>query len=198
MSADDERRARAILSWLTEPGNATITASITGNGATGALTALTDDILPTVVRREWRDREPQLLRRRAARAADTALAGPDRLVIPADADWPPALPADAAVGLWTRGTAPIAPSGRSAIPAGSATETVARSVAIVGARAATAYGGHVATEMATGLTDRGFAVAAISAFGVASAAIRAVLVAGGRPTVVLAGGLDRLFPAGLR
>ena len=69
-------------------------------------------------------------------------------------------------------------------------------VAIVGARAATGYGEHVATEFAAGLVDRGAVVVSGGAYGIDGAAHRGALANGGRTVAVLAGGLDRLYPAG--
>jgi DNA processing protein len=71
-----------------------------------------------------------------------------------------------------------------------------RSIALVGARAATGYGEHVAMESAAGLGARGFAIVSGGAYGIDGAAHRAAL-AGGHPTIAfLAGGVDRLYPAG--
>lgn len=71
-----------------------------------------------------------------------------------------------------------------------------KSVAIVGARAATGYGEHVAQEFAGELADSGHVIVSGGAYGIDGVAHRAVL-ARGLPTVaVLAGGLDRLYPSG--
>ncbi|MDT9091572.1 DNA-processing protein DprA, partial [Escherichia coli] len=68
---------------------------------------------------------------------------------------------------------------------------VERSVAIVGARAATAYGVHVAGNLALGVSDRGVAVVSGGAFGIDVAAHRGALASGRTPTVaVLACGVD--------
>jgi DNA processing protein len=71
-----------------------------------------------------------------------------------------------------------------------------RSVAVVGARAATPYGAHVATELGYGLADRGWTVVSGGAFGIDSAAHRGALTAGGLTVAVLACGLDRPYPMG--
>lgn len=71
-----------------------------------------------------------------------------------------------------------------------------RSVAIVGTRAASAYGEHVAAELATGLVERDVAVVSGGAYGIDGAAHRAALAADGSTVAVLAGGLDVLYPAG--
>ena len=71
-----------------------------------------------------------------------------------------------------------------------------RSVALVGARASTDYGEHVAMEAAAGLVGRGFAVVSGGAYGIDAAAHRATLASGGLTVAFLAGGVDRLYPAG--
>ena len=69
-----------------------------------------------------------------------------------------------------------------------------RSVGIVGARAATAYGERVACDLATGLAQRGFAIVSGGAYGIDAAAHRGALAAGGVTVVVSAGGLDAPYP----
>lgn len=71
-----------------------------------------------------------------------------------------------------------------------------RSVALVGARAATTYGEHVAADLAAGLAERRFTVVSGGAYGIDAAAHRGAIAAGGRTVVFLAGGIDRPYPAG--
>jgi DNA processing protein len=73
-------------------------------------------------------------------------------------------------------------------------EAFERAVALVGARAATGYGSHVAAELAYGLADRGWSVVSGGAFGIDAAAHRAALAAGGLTVSVLACGVDRPYP----
>lgn len=70
-----------------------------------------------------------------------------------------------------------------------------RSVAVVGARAATAYGERVAADFGAELAEASFAVVSGGAFGIDVAAHRGALAAGGRTVVLLAGGVDRPYPA---
>ena len=70
-----------------------------------------------------------------------------------------------------------------------------RSIAIVGARAATGYGEHVTIEASSGLVDRGFAIVSGAAFGIDGAAHRAALASGGATVAFLAGGVDRFYPS---
>lgn len=71
-----------------------------------------------------------------------------------------------------------------------------RSVAVVGARAATAYGQHVASDLGRGLVCRGVAVVSGGAFGIDAAAHRGALLADGPTVALLAGGVDRPSPSG--
>ncbi|GAA3115020.1 DNA-processing protein DprA [Planomonospora alba] len=108
-----------------------------------------------------------------------------RLVVPGDAEWPTQLDDLGDVrphALWLHGEADL----RFAC---------IRSVAVVGSRAATPYGAHVAAEFGAGLSERGHGVVSGGAYGVDGAAHRGAL-AGGAPTVaVLACGADVTYPS---
>lgn len=71
-----------------------------------------------------------------------------------------------------------------------------KSVSIVGARAATSYGEHVAMELANDLSVRGFTIVSGAAYGIDGAAHRATVVSGGRTIAFLAGSVNRMYPAG--
>lgn len=108
------------------------------------------------------------------------------LLVPGRPGWPSRLgdlgPA-APLCLWVRGDPDLA-------------ALTARSVAVVGARAATAYGERVAGDLGAGLAERGVTVVSGGAFGVDVAAHRGALAVGGRTVALLAGGIDRPSPAG--
>jgi DNA processing protein len=89
------------------------------------------------------------------------------------------------IALWTRG------------PADPAVLGVA-SVAIVGSRAATAYGEHISAEWAYSLGRRDISVISGGAYGIDAAAHRGALAAGACTVLVSAGGLDRPYPSGNR
>ena len=87
------------------------------------------------------------------------------------------------LGLWWRG-----PADPGAV--------FARSVAVVGTRAPTAYGRAVTADLSAGVSGDGFTVVSGGAFGIDAAAHRAVLGVGGCTIAVLPGGVDRLYPRG--
>lgn len=75
-------------------------------------------------------------------------------------------------------------------------EVADRAAAVVGTRAATAYGERVAFDLAAGLAEREVAVVSGGAYGIDGAAHRAVLDCDGITVAVLAGGLDIPYPGG--
>jgi DNA processing protein len=119
-----------------------------------------------------------------------------RLITPDDDEWP--MLAFAAF----RGTAVRdKPQGRLplalwAIGPARLDEVAERSAAVVGTRAASGYGEHVAADLAAGLAERGVAVVSGGAYGIDGAAHRAALSVEGETVAVLAGGIDVLYPAG--
>jgi DNA processing protein len=71
-----------------------------------------------------------------------------------------------------------------------------RAAAIVGTRAATAYGEHVAGELSAGLAEQDVTMVSGGAYGIDGAAHRAALANDGMTMAVLAAGVDVLYPAG--
>lgn len=78
--------------------------------------------------------------------------------------------------------------------AGRLEPTDARSVAVIGARRASAEGTAVARAVATHLVDAGFTVVSGLAAGIDTAAHTAALAAGGRTVAVIGTGLRRAYP----
>ena len=76
------------------------------------------------------------------------------------------------------------------------TDVEERGCSIVGTRAATPYGEHVAADLAAGLAERDVAVVSGGAYGIDGAAHRATLAADGLTVAVLAGGIDVPYPGG--
>jgi DNA processing protein len=69
-------------------------------------------------------------------------------------------------------------------------------VSVVGRRAATAYGAHVATEIAAGLSGQGWTVISGAAYGIDAAAHHGAAVAGGATVAALDGAADHTYPRG--
>jgi DNA processing protein len=109
------------------------------------------------------------------------LDGPQRSRIRADAR-PVRGDLASPIALWLRGP-------------GALDELCDQAAAIVGARAATGYGVHIAGELGAGLATSGFTVVSGAAIGVDGAAHRGALAAGGPTIAVLACGVDRSYPA---
>ncbi|WP_405920231.1 DNA-processing protein DprA [Streptomyces longwoodensis] len=187
---DDERAARVFLGRVIEPGDEVAGRWVRETGAPGAVRQLlrgADEDAPTgVSERRWAG-----LRARAGAAdpaRDLALADAAglRFVCPGDTEWPGTLDdlGDARpLGLWVRGTPHLR-------------MWALRSVAVVGARACTEYGAHMAAALAAGLAERGWVVVSGGAYGVDGAAHRGALGAGGATVAVLACCVDRPYPRG--
>ena len=119
-----------------------------------------------------------------------------RLVTAADAEWP-LLAFTAFAGVDTKERPAAHPPLALWVTGPARLDEVAeRAAAIVGTRAATAYGEHVAAELAAGLAERDVAVVSGGAYGVDGAAHRAALAADGLTVAVLAGGIDVSYPSG--
>ncbi|MFJ2922614.1 DNA-processing protein DprA [Streptomyces sp. NPDC087307] len=109
-----------------------------------------------------------------------------RFICPGDQEWPSQLDdlADARpTGLWVRGPRDLR-------------LWALRSVAVVGARACTPYGSHMAAGLGAGLAELGWVVVSGAAFGVDGAAHRGALAVGGATMAVLACGVDVPYPRG--
>lgn len=118
-----------------------------------------------------------------------------RLITPDCDEWPLAFAAFGGAGatLRPRGGPPMV---LWALGPARLDEVAHRAAAVVGTRAATAYGEHVAADLAAGLVERDVAVVSGGAYGIDGAAHRAALAADGITAAVLAGGLDVPYPAG--
>jgi DNA processing protein len=184
---DAESYARAALTYLAEPGDVRLGALIRTRGARQVLDAVkAGDVAGSAARRateRWRVRLGSIPP--AEEVAGFCQSG-IRLIHPGDPEWPGQLAdlGDAQpYALWLRGTADLR-------------FNCLRSVAIVGSRAATAYGTYVASEVAASVAARGWTVISGGAYGVDAAAHRGALGADGVTVAVLACGVDMPYPAG--
>jgi DNA processing protein len=170
---DESRRraagARVALSFLAKPGDPVLGAAlrtrtpsevlalVTGADADGDVLLAAeaeDDALSRAILR-WRDRLGEIPS--TARLAAWQSSGL-RLVMPGDAEWPTQLDDlgdTRPLLLWLRGTADLR-------------LTCVNSVAVVGSRAATGYGQHVAIELAAVLAENGIGIVSGGAYGTKS------------------------------
>jgi DNA processing protein len=142
--------------------------------------------LPGASARRWAGLRARAEAAEPDRDLALARAAGARFVAPGETEWPGQLDdlGDARpLGLWVRGR----PSLRM---------WALRSVAVVGARACTEYGAHMAATLAAGLAERGWVVVSGGAYGVDGAAHRGALGARGATAAVLACGIDRPYPRG--
>ena len=189
---DSERFARAVLSRLAEPGDPALCRLVHQHGAVSVLEAIRgEDDLVGAAAADWRSRlgscDPQADLERAHRCGA-------RLVCPGDREWPTQLEALAdsepvnrrggvPIALWVSGSLDVA-------------QASARSVAVVGSRAASSYGEHVAAELGADLAERGVGVVSGAAYGIDASAHRGALAVGGTTLAVLACGVDMTYPVG--
>jgi DNA processing protein len=170
-----DRLARAALVRVSEPGDPQVAREVATRGAVEVWCRLAED-------------HPQVDPERELTVA--AKAGL-RLVCPGDDEWPAGL-ADldrlgagdalvAPLALWVRGPLKLADAVRCA-------------VGIVGSRAATSYGLHVAGELGFALAEQQWTVVSGAAYGIDAAAHRGALVAPGPTVAVLACGADVAYP----
>jgi DNA processing protein len=216
MSPESDRLARIAIAHLVEPGVREVGVLTRRTGAPAALARLVDggvsDRLAGAVAARLAAAPlgvdgTAALQVKLAAMADIAHAAVEhatrlgvRVVTPLDAEWPSHLgdlariaqdsagstgsttsDTDPPICLWVRGVAAL-------------DDALGRSVSIVGARASTSYGDHVAGELAYGLAERDWTVVSGWAFGIDAAAHRAALAAGGLTVAVLACGIDRPYP----
>jgi len=194
----DRRDAFAEVAWgfLTEPGDRVAGALIRRWGAAESLariltrpaasTLANDDLSGADVSEALARWEPRMDAPALFRSLSTAKSVGATVVRMTDAEWPAGLSDLGDHGprvLWCRGDIAALPNPPAA-------------VSIVGARASTGYGEHVAMDFAAGLTSRGFTVVSGGAYGIDGMAHRATLACGGSTVAVLAGGIDQLYPAG--
>ncbi|MGH3356152.1 MAG: DNA-processing protein DprA [Nocardioidaceae bacterium] len=200
---DAERRARAALTRLAEPGDQALVALVDAHGAQEVVERLRSGEPLGQDSRGWRVRlegyDPDSDLDAGARVGA-------RLICPGDDEWPPLLDDLQGVMSLDRRTG----SGRdlTAVPRGGAplalwargegvlAELCTQAVALVGARAATPYGTETAGEIAYDVSGRGVTVVSGAAYGIDGAAHRGALAAGARTLAVLACGVDVSYPRG--
>ena len=187
-------RAWAYLSRVAEPPCAELAALVHAVGPVEAADRVRRGLVDDALARHTESRrvidcaadDLELLARRGG-----------RLITPDDDEWPvlalAAFDGPSGLGVREKGRPPLV---LWALGPARLDETAQRAAAVVGTRAATAYGEHMAADLAAGLAERDVAVVSGGAYGIDGAAHRAALAADGITVAVLAGGLDVPYPAG--
>ncbi|MFE9019305.1 DNA-processing protein DprA [Streptomyces sp. NPDC007808] len=185
---DRELLGRVFLSRVVEPGDEAAGRWVREYGVGEVVRRLREGAqpLPGVSDKRWDGLRARALSADPRRDLDVAREAGVRFLRPGDMEWPRQLDdlGDARpIGLWVRGPA-------------SLRMWALRSVAVVGARACTEYGAHMAATLAGDLAERGWVVVSGGAYGVDGAAHRGALGVGGATVAVLACGVDRPYPRG--
>jgi DNA processing protein len=180
--------AWAYLSRVAEPPAAGVVALVARIGPIEAAQRIRSGRVDERVAAETAARR-EVWRAEADLAA--AAAAGARLITPGHPEWPTELfDACAACGdpalappiaLWVRGPARLA-------------ECCARAVAVVGSRAATRYGTHLAGDFGAGLGLCGYTVVGAASQGIDSAALQGALAVAGTAIAVRPSGIDQPFP----
>jgi DNA processing protein len=181
-AGDPDVRARIALARLVEPDDSFIGDAVRDRGAAEVLAEIREGRLVTKRLGSYRSRLPTLdidgdLGRTQGLGA--------RIVVPGDPEWPGCLDdlgSRRPFLLWVTGDGDLSVLSR-------------RAVAVVGARACTAYGEHVASELGLGLAQRGWTVVSGAAFGIDVAVHRGALAVDGAAVAVLACGVDIVYPS---
>ncbi len=173
-----------VMSWRSDPAAALRRPSgVQGGGDSSSDAATASKMLINRAIERWRARRSEVPPPAGLQAWEHAGL---RIVCPGEAEWPTQLD-DLGDGrpvvLWLRGTADLRFASL-------------RSVSVVGSRAATAYGSHVATELSAELAGLGWTVISGGAFGVDACAHRGALAVSGCTVAVLASGLNFGYPKG--
>ncbi|MEU4468633.1 DNA-processing protein DprA [Streptomyces sp. NPDC024017] len=185
---DDELLGRVLLTRVIEPGDEAGGRWVREFGVGEVVRRLREGgaALPGASGKRWAGLVARAEAARPRRDLEAARDAGVRFVSPGGGEWPGQLDdlGDARpLGLWVRGR----PSLRM---------WALKSVAVVGARACTEYGAHMAATLAAGLAEQGWVVVSGGAYGVDGAAHRGALGAGGATVAVLACGVDRPYPRG--
>jgi len=189
---------RVALSCLVEPGSREMGLLVDDGGPVEALARIrSGDVsanLAETVSMRRNSGDPLLVASHMLERIER-LGG--RVITPDDLEWPPQLDDLRRISvdgksridrdtypplcIWLRGPA-------------SLDDAVMRSVAVVGSRASSPYGNHVAQEIGYALAERTWSVVSGGAFGIDAQAHRGALTGGGITVAVLASGVDRPYP----
>lgn len=182
-----EKTARMALSCAVDGGEPEAAQLVERLGAQGAWAKIEEGALGEPLARRAAATDVVHVQRLAVRQRV-------RFVVPGEEEWADGLDDLARAGsIQRRGGVPFGVWLRGP---GHLAQLAARSVAVVGSRAATAYGAGVATDLGAELADLGTTVISGMAFGIDAAAHRGALAVGGPTLGVVANGVDVAYPPG--
>ncbi|HZQ30473.1 MAG TPA: DNA-processing protein DprA [Mycobacterium sp.] len=187
----DERRAWAYLTRVVEPPSDQLAALVADVGAAEAAERVRKGAVSAELARATEARREIDCAAEDLERIDR-LGG--RLIMPDSDEWPTIEFTSFAGVDRRRHAAGMAPLALWVIGDLAVNEVASRAAAVVGTRASTTYGEHVATDLVAGLCERDVAVVSGGAFGIDGAAHRAALAEDGRTVAVLAGGVDVPYP----
>lgn len=185
-----ERDARLLLTQWCEAGDTAVGSRVRERGPSALVEEILAGVspLPASAGAGGRVRPGTSLDEAMTRWIEPARIAAERIgaryVVPGDPEWPTQLQDlrdRAPWGLWVAG-------------AGNLRLLALRSISIVGARSATAYGESIAREVAAHLAESGWLTVSGGAFGIDAAAHRGAIIAAGATACVLAGGVDVPYP----
>ena len=185
-----ERSARILLAQWCEAGDQALGARVRERGAHAVVEEVLAGHSPLPAVTGITARVPGGMTYDAAigRWVEPARAVAERIgaryVIAGDLEWPSQLDDlrdTAPLGLWLAG-------------AGDLRLLALRSISVVGARSATAYGEAIARELGAHLAESDWLTVSGGAFGIDAAAHRGALAVDGSSACVLAGGVDVPYP----
>lgn len=191
---EDERRAWAYLSRVAEAPNPRIAVLVATVGAVEAAERIRRRDVPDAKLLAVTEARHDIDCAREDLEVLDRIGG--RLVTPAHAEWPGL--AFGSFGSVDKARKPqgYAPLALWVVGPSSLVEVAARAAALVGTRAASAYGEFAAADLAAGLVEREVAVVSGGAYGIDGAAHRAALSCDGVTVAVVASGIDVPYPSG--
>lgn len=202
LRAYEEFFARIAWSYIIEPGDSTAGKLVHSLGVVPSLgllvTGASAKKIEDAVRMTHRDHDldrrslvhalkrwrPRIDRSSVVATVEAAVASGAEILTPEMTGWPAGLSDlgdHAPMLLWTKGDPGTLRSNM---------------LAVVGARASTAYGEHVTHEIVEYGVSLGTVIVSGAAYGIDAVAHRAALSLGQQTVAVLAGGIDRYYPAG--
>ncbi len=182
---DQNLIARLAISSAFEPGNETVGQLVAEHGAPELVERLSSagqDARSSAMAVRWQSANWLEF---AARELDRCAAEDVRLVVPGTREWPTQLD-----DLQDRVPLVLRVKGTLRLR-----DAASRSIAVVGARAATQYGVWVAEELCADLASAGWCVISGGALGIDAASHRGALAVHGRSIAVSAAGADLAVPA---